>query len=202
VCLLVASVGCDGTAPSGVRDAAPGPPSPLEAFPAAVARATCQKIDQCCSAADRSRVIGAGEDLATCEMLLGSFYGRQFALTQSLAQMSRIVFDAGTMETCLATYGAAACGAPGLAAAQTCAQVFTGSVAEGGACQSGFECASHHCASVAGSGQCRPQKGAGQPCARGGECQSGVCWTSLLGGTCASQAMGPSCGGDGFWMAF
>jgi len=177
----------------------------LAAFPAAMARATCEKVDLCCAGAERSRIIGVGDSLPECEITLGSFYGRQYEPAQTLVAMARTEFDAEGWRRCLSAYRAAGCNAPGQAAAASCGQVFVGALPEGAGCSSGFECASRHCPPGAGgaASTCRPRKADGQPCARAGECASGICRTTLFAGACTSQLTdGASCGGDGFWIVF
>lgn len=169
----------------------------------AITRATCEKIDLCCSPMDRSRILGVGEDRAACEANLGAFYGQQLRGALAAVAESRSLFSAEKLAGCLAAYRAAACNAPGFASAGVCGEILSGATADGAACQSSFECTSRWCAAASGGGNaCRPRKRDGEACTRSGECASRVCRTTLFAGTCTSQPVeGESCGGDGFWIS-
>ncbi len=206
--LAPVSSGCDGNLPVRLADAAapaPDAADPLTDFGSAVARATCEALDRCCSPTERGRVLGIGDSYDSCVTSLESFYGFQYRTTLSLVAMARVAFDPDKMARCLATYRAASCTAPGLTAASACRGVFTGTVDNGGACQGSFECTSRLCVNNPASdgNQCSARKRDGQACMTGAECQSGVCQSAFLGGSCTSNPADASgCGGGGFWITF
>jgi hypothetical protein len=171
---------------------------------ARVAGAICAKIDRCCSAAERMRVVGAGENFAACTETLGSFYTRQYTRTQELVASGRIAFDADRLLSCTTAYDAANCAAPGWTASQVCNGVLSGMLALGEACDSSFECGSHLCARGAGGvAVCTARKADREPCSSDGECASGFCGMTLLSGMCSSQRpSAESCVGPGFWLSF
>jgi hypothetical protein len=202
VCLAL-GLGCDGTAVPLVFPPDAGVTTPMSEIGTAVAQANCEKIDLCCSPEARMRVIGVGENRASCELSLGSFYGLQYQSVERAIGESRVVLNRDTMARCLDQYRNAGCSAPGFAAVAVCSQVLTGVRADGEACQLGLECKSRYCAGPAAARVCTPRKRDGEPCSRSGECASLYCRTGFLAGTCSSQPLdGDSCGGDGFWMTF
>jgi hypothetical protein len=204
-----ALAGCDGTLmPPGTTsgaDAATVPEPLARELARSLAQAVCEKIDSCCSAEERSRVIGVGEDRAACEANFGVFYDRQYQLAEAATLESRATFDRAQMAACLDAYRDAGCSSPGAAVVRTCATVLVGRTANGGACANAFQCRSRSCATsaVTNAGECKARKPDGEPCMRAGECASGICARTFLSGMCSSRPPeGEACGGDAFWMTF
>jgi hypothetical protein len=201
--VIVALGACDGTAvPVSVDAGADGGTGAGE-IGLLVARAICEKIDLCCSSMERSRILGAGEDRASCEMTLGAFYGFQFGPLERGVDRSLIVYDPEKMALCVETYRDSGCVAPGFASATVCAEVLSGVLDNGAVCESSFECVGGRCAVQAGQRVCSGRKADGESCTRDGECSSRFCRTGFFANICTSQpGAGPSCGGDGFWLTF
>lgn len=198
---------CDGTAGQLVPvapDAGPPAPPPITTpagLGVAMARAVCAKIDACCAAGERSRIIGVGEDQAACEASLGAFYEQQYGGLSRFLSEGRVALAAEKVDACLAAYRDAGCNAPGVAAAPPCAEVFVGTAQVGEPCEAGPECTSHVCPQARqGERVCVARKPDGAACSRGAECASYYCRTAFLGGMCAPPGQDRSCGGDGFWL--
>lgn len=198
--------GCDGTAGHNVEapDADVPDAEPLSATAAlgvAIARAVCEKVDECCAAGERSRIIGVGENRAACEASFGSFYGRQYGALMRFVTEGRAALSTEKLEPCLAAYRDAGCNAPGAAVGAQCAQVLEGTTQIGEPCEAGAECASHSCPGARQNERvCAARKPEGAACSRGTDCASFYCRTALLGGTCGRPGQERTCGGDGFWL--
>ncbi len=201
--VVVAGLACDGSLTPAPAIAPPRQVTAADTIAQAVARAICAKVDECCTAADRTRVLGAGDDKSACELSYGSFYGRQYSGISSVLEGGYATFDAAALEPCVAAYRAAGCQAPGFVAAPVCHKVLVGSVTNGDTCLSGFECQSRLCPPAAPdvARTCGPRRSDGQACMRDGECASGLCRMILFSGSCAPRPVGgDACVGEGFWL--
>ena len=123
--------------------------------------AECSQLLGCCSATP-----GAPTE-AQCEAAFLEQIVPGFATLQASAEVD---YDSGKGQACIESLRTAGCEAAAYGgASDSCATMFTGKIALGGACQHGYECQSRLCAGISSgsSGTCAAPGEAGQPCSSG-----------------------------------
>jgi hypothetical protein len=181
----------------------------LANLPEATARIECEKIFECCDAAERMEQLGffdpmptnVDECTATYAALINAFFGG----TRAAVEAGTVIYDGDAAQRCLDATAAGSCAdyAAQLASDETsgdCDLAFQGTVANGGACDDDDNvCVSGYCADDgAGATTCAARPGAGEPCPDF-ECDDGLdCTFDGTGSTCVAKlADGMPCDDDG-----
>jgi hypothetical protein len=169
VCALVAACGGSSSSSDKPGDDTPGPTIPPEQYTDAVEDAQCTAMVRC------EQV----EDAATCDAANIRVNQDQQSLLAAVAD-GTVIYDGEAAAKCVDELAMQMCVFPGFHVDTACADVFTGTVATGGACFVDQQCA--------GGGACR-QNDSG--CDTRTTCCIGTCMGSLtesaLGGQCGDS---------------
>jgi hypothetical protein len=148
---------------------------PLASFPAALAKTSCARIFECCTAQERSgSPIGASP--AQCEQLYEQVATVLVGPLQQSQAAGRAAYDSAALARCLSSYASTSCtdlrNSDAMLAA--CKEFVVPKVALGRSCTQSYECTQGYCDSS--SSACAARKGNGATCTGGDdECQSDFC---------------------------
>lgn len=168
----------------------------LESLPAEAAGAICGVVESCFGRlADRAN---GGEQCRTD--VEADFENGFLATLQAAIDAGTVTYDPSLGATCIEEQRALGCSIFLVAPPQACRDMFTGTVAVGGACSISEECAGDaYCADADCTadvpGTCTARKGTGTACESTDECQGGLVCENLVCRTPASTS-GGACGGD------
>jgi hypothetical protein len=189
--IALACLGCGGDSGDD------GGAVPLDGVPAALGKSFCQKVQTCCSAAEREANPLAGGDVATCQARVTALLAVVFPDVKESVTRGRATYHGDRMAACLASLDSQSCdqARPTNVTANimgACTGAFEPRVPPGGDCGDNGDCATGFCDGppVPGLGKCVDRKEDGGPCLNDEECLAGAC----LAGACAAPIVGG--GGD------
>ena len=186
--LSLFSVGCGGSDTAG---------------PTAIGDLAAQDVAALC---DYQARCGAVTSAAACVAIFSADAQYSIAVIAPLVANGTIKYDAAKARACLDLIHVVPCDNSQRAVRvepDACAQTFTGTIADGGACLNNLQCVSTSCSQTTCTdacctGTCRPTRPA--PAALGQSCATGSCATDLYctsGGVCAALlAQGNPCNRD------
>jgi hypothetical protein len=198
VVLVAALAGCGPSAGGGSGG---GGAVPLERLGDEYAAAFCRKVFACCDAAERqATTLGTGDE-AACRVAFGATIADDIADVQASVAAGITTYDGQKARRCFDALVGLPCAEWGGDDAPEripdCTQMLRGTIAPGGACLGGRECADGACSS---DGTCVANAGAGESCLGRG-CRGALyCDTDASGAltTCvAYQPNGAPCSFDG-----
>jgi hypothetical protein len=170
------------TQPVGGRPQAGGALA-LADLDAQVRRVLCEKVDACCSPAERLANEVLGPDRRTCERELDGEATLLLGDISASVSQGRVIYHADRMASCLEKIGAATCAevkmpAGDVSVVELCEEAFEARVPVGGACSDSWDCVGGWCAGDQGGlrDRCVAHQVIGQECDEGPECASGVCF--------------------------
>jgi hypothetical protein len=159
----------------------------------------CEKIESCEFGAYFSIVIN---DRQGCLDFLASLQEREIGIGDLVDAVNegRIEYDAGKAHACIEAMRAMSCPEFGEKEPEVCLGVFSGTVADGGACTLGEECVSGYCNKAACPGTCEPAVAVGGACEDTVECTDGTkCVLDECTAFSAPVAAGGACDPDEDW---
>jgi len=172
----------------------------IDQLPTELAKSSCSKLSECCTAEEfKTQTLGADTE-AKCEQVLGGFTTLGFGAINDSVHTGRVIYHSDKVRACLDAAAAASCvayGADSGAGITACEGVFEPKVAIGGQCGNDIDCTTKYCSgdSIDLNGKitygvCANGPTAGMPCDHG-DCATGL---SCDGSTCAApRADGAAC---------
>jgi hypothetical protein len=192
--LTAAFLGCGSSGRGG------GGAIPLDQLANEYAAAYCRKLFTCCDVAERPSTPAGSGDEATCRANYQTTIASQFADIQAAIEGGILIYSGVKARACFDALVALPCtewgGDEALERIPDCVHMVWGTVAPGGACIEGRECADGFC----DLGSCVLNAKVGESCV-GKPCQGGLyCDTDDVSGaltTCAAlQSNGAPCNFD------
>ena len=168
---------------------------PIADAPVTVAVDLCDKIFECCSAAELMNLSVLGQSKSNCEFAVAAYLGLLLnAVTDSLTA-GRLAYDGTALATCIDDYGTRSCNMLRGLDNFDCPGLLVPEVAEGDACGLSVECVDGYCDGSNDAanpvGQCVPKKQNGADCSDSAECVGGTCENLQ----CADTVTMALCGG-------
>jgi hypothetical protein len=168
----------------------------IDDAPATVAVELCDKIYDCCSAAELMNIQGIGSSKTQCELAVAVFITLQVNAVKPAIAAGRVGYDGGALSRCLDDYGSRSCDMLRSIETFQCDGLIVPKQAVGDACGVNAECIDGYCdgANDANSpaGKCAATKANDADCAANAECQTSFCNGD---GKCADSDASALCGG-------
>jgi len=151
----------------------------------ALAEASCNKHEECCTAEEFMDATLGSENAAECKAVLTGFGSLLTNVLDDSIEAGRVIYHPDRMEDCLAAIDALSCAEfkdNGEINDSRCEDPFEGQVADGGECANDFDCVSNYCSGDSMDfegnltfGVCADDPVAGLPCDEGRCADSAFC---------------------------